>query len=238
MTLFVFLAATLLLTDPVAPAVTQAPATEAVKPTEVKARPGRAVTLKADAGPGKAVQWVQATEADADLIPSADGKTCVFVAPLPGRYLILAYSAAADVPTPATRVLVVVGDLPPPRPPAPPQPPGPKPDADLTTKFKAAFALDAGQLDKKLGTLADLVELYRQAQAIARDPDLETIGMVVGKVRAAGRALAADSLKPVRDVISQELQAAFPTDEILNDEGRGKLVAAFAKINAALAAIQ
>ena len=83
---------TLLLTAPAQP-----PAAPVVAlPAEVLAAPGRIVQLKAETA-GKRVRWALASD-DADLIPFPDGKVALFSTPKPGRYLVLAWTAAGDEP--------------------------------------------------------------------------------------------------------------------------------------------
>src|SRR3954453_3999741 len=65
-------------------------------PTEGRARPGRLTLIRAETE-GKALRWVSLSEG-AGLLPYLD-KQAIFSASAPGRYRILAYTAAGDVPS-------------------------------------------------------------------------------------------------------------------------------------------
>src|SRR3954454_13751325 len=117
-------------------------------PTEVRARPGRLTLIRAETE-GKVLRWVSLSEG-ADLLPYLD-KQAIFSAPAPGRYRILAYTAAGDVPSePALCTVIVEGASPPgpaptPPGPAPPPPgpgPGPPPPDRLRADLEAAYRAD------------------------------------------------------------------------------------------------
>src|SRR5437879_336621 len=76
-------------------------------PAEVTARPGRLTLIRAAAG--SRVCWhVCPAATPPDVLPLADGKQLVFVAPAAGRYELIAWSAAADGPTEAGHCTVIV----------------------------------------------------------------------------------------------------------------------------------
>ena len=118
-------------------------------------------------------------------------------------------------------------------PPGPVNPPVPIPPADpLTRKLWDAYRSDAGAT--KADDLATLVELMRQAQTLADDPALATVGALAGKVAAAATILAKDRLVGVRSVLKAELATAFPDDGPLTPMVRSGAKALFAKLQVAL----
>lgn len=101
-------------------------------PVEVHGNAGSFVTVSADTT-GKTVRWLP-LDNGLSMIPTQllrDSKTAVLMAP-PGRYRLLAFTAAGDEPSePAITVIVIAGaapkppDTPPPVEPPPTQPPPP-----------------------------------------------------------------------------------------------------------------
>lgn len=201
--------------DPPAPAVTL--------PAGVKAQPGRLVKLTATTD-AKQVRWLLASD-DADLIPFPDGKTALFCAAKPGRYLVFAWTAAGDVPSEAARCVVNVGD------------PPPQPADTLATEFRKLLAADA--TPDKPAHLAQLVALYREAAAFADSADVKTAGELAARIRAAaGTLLPADSLVAVRKRIADEIAKELPIDgeTPLDTPARRKAAALFARIATSLEA--
>ncbi len=180
----------LALADPV-PAV--------VLPAEVAAQPGRLVRLEARTA-GKVVRWALASD-DADLVPFPDGKVALFTSPRPGRYLVLAWTAAGDVPSEAARCVVVVGG------PAPPPGPADPLAADLRRLFEADKTPD------KAAHLAQLAAVYREAVKFADHPDVRTAAELAGRIRAAANSLVpADALVPLRKRVAEEIARHLPAD--------------------------
>jgi hypothetical protein len=202
-------------------------------PAEVTAQPGRLVKLTATTD-GSLVRWALASD-DADLIPFPDGKTALFCAPRPGRYLVFAWTAAGDVPSEAARCVVVVGE--PPGPPTPPKPPDP---ADpLAAEFRELLAADPSA--DKLGHLAQLAALYREAAAFADRPDVRTAGDLAARIRtAAATLLPADALVTVRKRIAEEVTKHLPVegDAPLDPPTRRKAALLFTRIATALEAVR
>jgi hypothetical protein len=90
-------------------------------PREAAGQPGDFVKVAAKTD-GKAVRWV-ALDPGLNVFPVEllkDSKTAVVTAQKPGRYRLLAYTAAGDDPSDPAVCTVVIGD-------APPVPPGPVP---------------------------------------------------------------------------------------------------------------
>ena len=100
---------------------------ELVLPAEVAGQPGEFVMVPAKTT-GKAVSW-KAIDPGLNLFPVIllkDSKTAVVTASRPGRYRLLAVTAAGDEVSPIAETIVVIGD-------APPAPPGPNPPAPTPT---------------------------------------------------------------------------------------------------------
>jgi hypothetical protein len=168
-------------------------------PAEVSAQPGRIVRLRAETA-GKLVRWTLASD-DADLVPFPDGKVALFSSPKPGRYLVLAWTAAGDVPSEAARCVVVVGG------PAPPPGPADPLAADLQRLFNADPARD------KAAHLAQLAAVYREAVTFADHPDVRSAAELATRIRtAAGSLLPADALVPLRKRVAEEIARRLPAD--------------------------
>jgi hypothetical protein len=191
-------------------------------PAEVAAQPGRIVALKA-ATDCKLVRWALASD-DADLIPFPDGKTALFSSPKPGRYLVLAWTAAGDTPSEAARCVVVVAAAPP---------------ADaLVADLQKLFADD--RTADKAAHRAQLAALYREAVAFADNADVRTAAELASRIRAAaGSLLPADALVPLRKRLAEEVGRALPLDgeSALDPATRKKAAELFDRIATALEAI-
>lgn len=117
--------------------------------------------------------------------------------------------------------------------PGPVNPPVPFPPVDpLTGRLKVAYLADGGPT--KAATLADLVELMKQAGTLADDPAITTVGQLAGKVATAAGVLAKDQLLAVRAILKAELAAAFPADGPLSPDTRNTAKAVFLKLQTAL----
>lgn len=176
----------------------QPPAVPVVRlPPEVRAAPGRIVTLKADTA-GSQVRWLLASD-DADLVPFPDGKVALFCGPKPGRYRVFAWTAAGDVPGEAARCVVVVGEV----------PPGP---ADpFAADLRRLFAED--RTPDKAAHLAQLAAVYREAVAVAERAEVRTAGELAARIRkAAASLLPVDALTGVRKRIADEVAKHLPPD--------------------------
>ena len=196
-------------------------------PAEVAARPGRLVTLTAETD-GRHVRWALASDA-ADLVPFPGQKTALFCSPHPGRYVVLAWTAAGDVPSEAARCVIVVGD------PTPVPPPGP---ADpLAIELGRLFAAD--ETPGKAAHLAQLVAMYQEAVAFADRPEVRTAGDLATRIRtAAATLLPADALIDIRRRIADEIVQHLPvdSDRPLDAATRSAAAVLFARIATSLEA--
>lgn len=197
-------------------------------PAEVKAKPGRLVRLEAQTD-GKLVRWAMASE-DADLIPFPDGRVAIFSAERPGRYLVLAWTAAGDVPSEAARCVVVVGEpAPPPGPPQPPAPADPLAEA-LQSAYVRENPADRGSL---AGMLASV---YRSGAADAASAP--TWGALFDGMAHKAAGLGVNGrLMAVQTAVREELaRLALPTDRdaTLDAAGRALASQAFTRVAVAL----
>src|SRR5205807_2227107 len=116
----------------------------------------------------------------------------IFSAPSPGRYRILAYTAAGDVPSlPALTTVTVEGPVPPVPPgpgPGPDPGPDPNPPDPLVQALQAAYAAETDAAKAQQVNL--LAALYRNAAAsTVNQQELKTLGDLYQVLRAAGAAL-------------------------------------------------
>ena len=172
-------------------------------PPAVVARPGRLVQIAAKTD-CKLVRWYLAGD-DADLIVMESTRSAIFSAMAPGRYKILAWTAAGDIPSEAAVCVVTVGS-------APPAPPGPVTPTDpLTVALKGL--LEANQDPDKATQLAALADVYRRAAKAATDPEIRTAGDLFAFARRqAVAALPPMALEAIRARLGEELAAVLPTD--------------------------
>lgn len=179
-------------------AFAQAPAPAVKLPNEIKGLPGRIVRLTAETAE-KNVRWYLVSE-DADLVPFPDGKVALFTAPKAGRYAVLAWTAAGDMPSDAAKCVVVVGD-----------PPGPGPVEPFARDLRKLFADDS--TSDKARHVAQLAALYREAIAYAEKADVATAGDLAARIRAAASTLVpADALVGIRKRIAEEIAKELPAD--------------------------
>ena len=167
-------------------------------PAEATALPGRILQLKAETT-GQHVRWFLASE-DADLVPFPDGKVALFSSPKAGRYTVLAWTAAGDVPSDAAKCVIVVGE-----------PLAPPPVDPLVRDLQKLYADDSTA--DKAKALAQLAALYREAVAFAEKADVATAGDLAARIRTAGSTLlAADALVGIRKRIADEIAKELSTD--------------------------
>lgn len=172
-------------------------------PPAVAARPGRLVQIAAKTD-CKLIRWYLAGD-DADLIVMESTRSAIFSAMAPGRYRILAWTAAGDIPSEAAVCVVTVGS-------APPAPPGPVVPVDpLAVALKGLF--EAYQDPAKATQLAALADVYRRAAKAATDPEIKTAGDLFAFARRQAVAvLPPMALEAIRAKLGEELAAVLPTD--------------------------
>ena len=172
-------------------------------PPAVMARPGRLVQIAARTD-CKLVRWYLAGD-DADLIVMESTRSAIFSAMAPGRYRILAWTAAGDIPSEPAVCVVTVGS-------APPAPPGPVVPTDpLAVALKGLF--EAYQDPAKATQLAALADVYRRAGKAAADLEIKTAGDLFAFARRQAVAvLPPMALEAMRAKLGEELAAVLPMD--------------------------
>ena len=157
-------------------------------PAEVATPPGRIVVLKAETG-GEVVRWASLAEG-VDLVPFPDGKTALFCSPNPGRFTVLAWTAAGNVPSEAARVVVVVG--------------APAPAASEFAKELAALV----GAERDAEALKRLAGAYRAAAELSDNAEVATAGQLAERVRELVRAaVPAEALVAIRKRVALESAA-------------------------------
>jgi len=172
-------------------------------PPAVAARPGRLVQIAARTD-CKLVRWYLAGD-DADLIVMESTRSAIFSAMAPGRYKILAWTAAGDAPSEAAVCVVTVGS-------APPAPPGPVVPTDPLAVALQAL-LEVNQDPDKAKQVAVLADVYRRAAKAVTDPEIKTAGDLFTFARRQALAtLPPMALEAIRNRLGEELAAVLPTD--------------------------
>jgi hypothetical protein len=142
---------------------------------------------------------------DADLIVMESTRSAIFSAVAPGRYKILAWTAAGDIPSEAAVCVVTVGS-------APPVPPGPVAPTDPLAVALQAL-LEANQDPDKAKQMVALADVYRRAAKAAGDPEIKTAGdLFTFARRQAVAVLPPMALEAIRNRLGEELAAVLPTD--------------------------
>ncbi len=202
-------------------ALAQAPAPSVTIPAEVKGQPGRIVRLTAETEQ-KIVRWHLDSSA-ADLVPFPDSKIALFSAPKPGRYTVLVWTAAGDVPSPAAKCVVVIGDA--------PAPPAPAPVDPFARDLQQLYERDSTK-DKALH-VAQLAVLYREAITFARKAEVATAGDLAERIRTAASSLIpADALVAIRKRVAEEIARELPvtSDAPLDSATRDRAAQLFERI--------
>lgn len=186
----------------------------AAKWTELKAKAGRPITLKAD----KPVHWLLVDDNAAALLagdkPSDSAKLVPYGA---GAHRVIGYDPT-DPSNPA-RVVVVVGDIPNPMPPTPnpPVPVPPTPPADpLTAKLQEAFRTDTpSDVAERVNAAKDLAAFYKVAADLVKGSDADRLSDVVVLVNQTSSEMVKGRVPGCRAVLRDELKRLFPTDGAL-----------------------
>jgi hypothetical protein len=211
----------------------QALAVELKLPVEVKGEPAAFITIRAET-PGKTVRWI-ALDAGLNLFPVdllKDTKTAVVSSAKPGRYRLLAVTAAGDEPSDPKICTVIVGNAPTPPPDNPPQP-----DSELAKTIKTAWAGETAPDKSK--NVKSLAALYRQAPTVL--DQVQTAGQLYATLRTSADALLPkDSLGKVRAAIGEELKKVLPADPqiVLSDMTKQMARSVFSELATVLEAFQ
>lgn len=200
-------------------------------PTELKTKPGRLLRIKAETQQ-KIVKWFIYSE-EADLIPFESSKEAIFSSPTPGKYRVVVYTAAGDIPSdPKICVVTVEGENP--DPPSPPGP-GPLPTDPLVKKLTDAYKADTlVDKDKKL---AALIAIYKNANALAiNDRNILTVGQLYETLRKTALEVIGNDLDSIRQIIKVELDGKLPkgVNDPLDERNRMLCSVEFKRIEEAL----
>ena len=159
-----------------------------------------------------------------------NGKSGVLVAKIPGTYGVTVTGPSGDV---SQLDIVVGGDA-------------PKPPVDpLAARLKAAYDAD-GERDiiKRQSHAKDLAAVYKIVAKAASDPAFMTAKDFVAFAKKsavemvdAGQPDGVRALSKVRDEVSKELGAIFPSDIPLTDANRTQVADLFKKLATILEAI-
>jgi hypothetical protein len=208
-------------------------------PAEVRGEVGSFVTILAETS-GKVVKFYPLDSGLSVFPPAllANTKATVVVAAQPGRYRVLAYTAAGDTPSDPVLCTVVIGGAPPgpaPVPPAPnppaPTPPGPDP---LALSIRGIFG--GLQEASKAQMVASLAKVFR-----AVDPaTVATLGQLEAALRAQSRGIPATAIQPIRETIAEHLRSTLGENpELVMDEAmRAKARAELARVATILEGLQ
>lgn len=205
------------LTAPAAPPeVVPVPAPKVNEWTELKVSAGEVVVLSAQ----PASEWDVLDGSPPHTFES--GKYAVFLLQAGDRLKVVVTGPDKS----KTRLTLVGGASPPPKPPTPNDP--------LQAKLKAAYDADAGA--DKSESVKLLVELYKQlADRVCPDASIATVGELLGRCRdASGVLLKPEQLVGVRRVVAGELGLLFPADGPLSDEQRKRSSELFKRLAATL----
>jgi hypothetical protein len=204
------------------PVVTEGKAPEGPKAITFKAKVGVPLRLTAE----KASEWLL-DDADGVLVADADGKGAVFVSFRPKVFKLYAYTAAGDVASKATPIVVTAEGAAPVVPPTP-IPPPPSPQDPLVLKLAAAYKTPDP------AALKDLIVFYGEAQKLCLSKEVTTLMELIGRIQAAGKLMVGDRLIPVRQAVAEHLAGQFGDDGPLTDAVRARVAGEYAKIAAAL----
>lgn len=205
-------------------------------PAEVRGEQGDWITVSATTD-GKVVRWV-AMSPGLRVFPAhllRDTKTAVVSASRPGRYTLLAYTAAGDEPSDPAICDVVVGE---PGPgPGPTPPPGPI-DA-LTKRVQDALTSDAGSEADKRTYAAKLAGFYSAMAKHVDQGNVKTVGDMLSDYQAASKAVLPEGvIVNTRRVCGREVHAVSGEDaeRAIDESLKKQLVDIFNKLSAALVA--
>lgn len=203
-------------------------------PAEVRGEVGSFVTILAETS-GKVVKFYP-LDAGLSVFPPAllaNTKATVVVAAQPGRYRVLAYTAAGDAPSDPVLCTVVIGGAPPGPAPVPPAPTPPGPDP-LAMSIRGIFG---GLQEANKGQMAaSLAKVFR-----AVDPaTVATLGQLEAALRAQSRGIPATAIQPIRETIAEHLRSTLGENpELVMDEAlRAKARAELARVATILEGLQ
>jgi hypothetical protein len=165
--------------------------------------------------------------------------------PVPGKFVILAWTAEDGFASAASRCyLIFSNNAPDDSEPVPPKPvppkPNPEPNSEEYKALKAAYELDLQAKTVNKQIILKMIEVYRKGQILANDMTNKTVGDVYAMMRKEMSLMIGDDKalnlrKEIAKILSKTLpvQANIPLDATL----RNKFVTEFAKIENLLNAL-
>lgn len=204
-------------------------------PDTVKGQPSTFIQIKAETT-GKVVKW-KSLDPDLSLFPTdllKDTKTAVVVALRPGKFRLVAVTAAGDEPSDLALVVIDTTD----GKPTPPNPPTPTPPTPLTKSLQEAY-----NKAKDQESLALLKSLYEQASDSNFLDKVSTWKQLSDTMGGAAQQLGVrGKLQLVQSVLANEMKSAgfkSADSNVALDADSKKLIAdTFTNIAAALGALK
>ena len=205
--------------------------------SELKVKPGRLLRIKVETT-SKIIKWYVLPEdsknlENFDLIPMESTKEAIFSSPVAGKYRVLVYCAAGDIPSdPKVSVITVDGASP------DPNPPGPVVDPFFQSLNKAYQNDSSPTKAEKLPTL--VAQWKNAATKTVFDPEIKTTGNLLSVLHAATSQLIDNNLMGVRDAIRVELDSKLTkqADAQLDDATRKLIATQFERVAETLSKVK
>ena len=171
-------------------------------PTEFKGDPGQFVTIKPTKTDGKMVQYY-AIDPGLSVFPAAllvDPTATVVSAVQPGSYRLLAWTAVADKPSPASLIRVSIGKVNPPM----PTPPIDSLQLDIQSIYAALNEPDKDE------TRRSMVQVYKTCGE--KSKTATSVNDLFLRLQEQTKKLPQGKLLPIRQRISSEIEKIVGTD--------------------------
>ncbi len=171
-------------------------------PTEFKGDPGQFVTIKPTKTDGKMVQYY-AIDPGLSVFPAAllvDPTATVVSAVQPGNYRLLAWTAVADKPSPASLIRVSIGKVNPPM----PTPPIDSLQLDIQSIYAALNEPDKDE------TRRSMVQVYKTCSE--KSKTATSVNDLFLRLQEQTKKLPQGKLLPIRQRISSEIEKIVGTD--------------------------
>jgi hypothetical protein len=171
-------------------------------PTEFKGDPGQFITIKPIKIDGKMVQYY-AIDPGLSVFPAAllvDPTATVVSAVQPGNYRLLAWTAVADKPSPASLIRVSIGKVNPPM----PTPPIDSLQLDIQSIYAALSEPDKDE------TRRSMVQVYKACSE--KSKTATSVNDLFIRLQEQTKKLPQGKLLPIRQRISSEIEKIVGTD--------------------------
>lgn len=171
-------------------------------PSEFRGEPGQFVTIKPSKTDGKIVQYYS-IDPGLSVFPAnllVDPTATVVSAVQPGNYRLLAWTAIADKPSPATLIRVTIGKVEPPM----PTPPIDSLQLDIESIYAALNEPDKEQ------TRATMAQVYRACGE--KSKSATTTNDLFLKLQAETQKIPQGKLTPIRRRITTEIEKIVGSD--------------------------